>query len=219
MGIKVSASILGCDLANLESEIRRAELAGADCIHFDVMDGVFVNNISFGLPVLKSAKKVSGLPIDVHLMIKDPERYIERFIDCGADNITFHLEAAHDPEQCIKICKEKGASVGISVKPATDVRTIYPYLDKIDMVLIMTVEPGFGGQGFICEMIEKIKVLDEKIKKQGLSTVIQVDGGINEKTAPQAVLSGATNLVAGTYLFGSKDISSRVKKLKESACR
>lgn len=219
MKIKVSASILGCDLANLESEIKRAELAGADCIHFDVMDGVFVNNISFGLPVLKSAKRVSKLSFDVHLMITDPERYIDRFIDYGADNITFHIEATENPEQCIKICKEKGASVGISVKPATDISVVYPYLDSIDMVLIMTVEPGFGGQGFMASMTDKVKALCKKIKEQGLSTVIQVDGGINEKTARQAVLSGATNLVAGTYLFRSDDIASSVVKLKKSACR
>lgn len=217
MGVKVSASILGCDIANLESEIKRAEQSGADYIHFDVMDGVFVNNISFGLPVLKSAKRVSSLPLDVHLMITNPERYIERFIDFGADNITFHIEAADDPGRCIKICKEKGVSVGISVKPATDISVVYPYLDKLDMVLIMTVEPGFGGQGFIGEMTEKIKALDERRLSLGLNTVIQVDGGINEKTAPQAVRSGATNLVAGTYLFRSDDMASRVLKLKNSA--
>lgn len=214
MPIEVSASILGCDLSNIESEIKRAKINGADYIHFDVMDGVFVNNISFGIPVLKSVKKKSELPFDVHLMISNPEKYIKRFIDAGADNITFHLEATENPEECIKICKENGISAGVSVKPATSVKEVFPYLEYVDMVLIMTVEPGFGGQGFMTETIEKIKETSDKIKALNLSTVIQVDGGINEKTAPLAVGSGATNLVAGTYLFGSGNMSLAIDKLK-----
>ncbi len=214
MPIEVSASILGCDLSNIESEIKRAKINGADYIHFDVMDGVFVNNISFGIPVLKSVKKKSELPFDVHLMIANPEKYIKRFIDAGADNITFHLEATENPEECIKICKENGISAGVSVKPATSVKEVFPYLEYVDMVLIMTVEPGFGGQGFMTETIEKIKETSDKIKTLNLSTVIQVDGGINEKTAPLAVGSGATNLVAGTYLFGSDNMSLAIDKLK-----
>lgn len=214
MPIEVSASILGCDLSNIESEIKRAKINGADYIHFDVMDGVFVNNISFGIPVLKSVKKKSELPFDVHLMIANPEKYIKRFIDAGADNITFHLEATENPEECIKICKENGISAGVSVKPATSVKEVFPYLEYVDMVLIMTVEPGFGGQGFMTETIEKIKETSDKIKALNLSTVIQVDGGINEKTAPLAVGSGATNLVAGTYLFGSDNMSLAIDKLK-----
>ena len=214
MPIVVSASILGCDLSNIESEIQRAEVNGADCIHFDVMDGVFVNNISFGLPVLKSAKIKSGLPFDVHLMITEPEKYIKRFIDAGADTITFHLEATENPEECIKICRENGIGAGISVKPSTPAREVFPYLEYVDTVLIMTVEPGFGGQGFIEEMTEKIKETSDRIKALELSTVIQVDGGINGKTAPLAVESGATNLVAGTYLFKSDDMSLAIDKLK-----
>lgn len=214
MPIEVSASILGCDLSNIESEIKRAKINGADYIHFDVMDGVFVNNISFGIPVLKSVKKKSELPFDVHLMIANPEKYIKRFIDAGADNITFHLEATENPEECIKICKENGISAGVSVKPATSVKEVFSYLEYVDMVLIMTVEPGFGGQGFMTETIEKIKETSDKIKALNLSTVIQVDGGINEKTAPLAVGSGATNLVAGTYLFGSDNMSLAIDKLK-----
>lgn len=214
MPIEVSASILGCDLSNIESEIKRAKINGADYIHFDVMDGVFVNNISFGIPVLKSVKKKSELPFDVHLMIANPEKYIKRFIGAGADNITFHLEATENPEECIKICKENGISAGVSVKPATSVKEVFPYLEYVDMVLIMTVEPGFGGQGFMTETIEKIKETSDKIKALNLSTVIQVDGGINEKTAPLAVGSGATNLVAGTYLFGSDNMSLAIDKLK-----
>lgn len=214
MPIEVSASILGCDLSNIEGEIKRAEINGADYIHFDVMDGVFVNNISFGIPVLKCAKKKSGLPFDVHLMITNPERYIKRFIDAGADTITFHLEATGNPEKCIKICKENGIGAGISIKPSTSAREVFPYLEYIDNVLIMTVEPGFGGQGFMTEMTGKIKETGDKIKTLGLSTVVQVDGGINEKTAPLAVESGATNLVAGTYLFKSENMSVAIDKLK-----
>lgn len=214
MPIEVSASILGCDLSNLNSEVMRAEINGADCIHFDVMDGVFVNNISFGIPVLKSVKNKTRLPFDVHLMITNPERYIKRFIEAGADNITFHLEATENPHKCIKICRENGISAGISIKPSTPVKEAFPFLQYVDTVLIMTVEPGFGGQGFIKEMTEKIKETSDKIKDMGLSTAIQVDGGINEKTAPLAVTSGATKLVAGTYIFKSDDMSMAVEKLK-----
>lgn len=214
MPIEVSASILGCDLSNIESEVVRAEKNGADCIHFDVMDGVFVNNISFGIPVLNSVKNKTRLSFDVHLMITAPERYIKRFIDVGADNITFHLEATENPKECIKICRENGINAGISIKPSTPAKEAFPYLQYVDTVLIMTVEPGFGGQGFIKEMTEKIKETSDKIKALGLSTAIQVDGGINEKTAPLAVTSGATKLVAGTYLFKSENMSMAVGKLK-----
>lgn len=214
MPIEVSASILGCDLSNIESEIKRAEINGADYIHFDVMDGVFVNNISFGIPVLKCAKKKSELPFDVHLMITDPEKYIKRFIDAGADNITFHLEATQNPEECIRICKENGISVGISIKPSTPAEEVFPYLEYVDLVLVMTVEPGFGGQGFITEMLGKVREISDKIKSLGISPVIQVDGGINEKTASLAVTSGASNLVAGTYLFTSDNMSAAIDKLK-----
>lgn len=214
MPIEVSASILACDLSDIKSEILRAEKSGADYIHFDVMDGVFVNNISFGLPVLKSAKKCSKLPFDVHLMITEPERYIKRFADAGADNITFHIEAAENPMECIRICKDNGVKAGISIKPSTPAETVFEFLEAVDMVLVMTVEPGFGGQGFIEKMLEKIKLISDKITSDKLDTVIQVDGGINEKTASLAVTSGAENLVAGTYLFKSEDMSLAIDKLK-----
>ena len=212
MPIEVSASILGCDLSDIKGEILRAEKSGADYIHFDVMDGVFVNNISFGLPVLKSAKKCSKLPFDVHLMITEPEKYIKRF--AGADNITFHIEATENPLKCIRICKDCGVKVGISIKPSTPAEAVFEFLEAVDMVLVMTVEPGFGGQGFKEEMLEKIKLISDKITFDKLNTVIQVDGGINEKTASLAVTSGAENLVAGTYLFKSEDMSLAIDKLK-----
>ncbi|MCD8328143.1 MAG: ribulose-phosphate 3-epimerase [Ruminococcus sp.] len=216
MSIEISASILGCDLSNIAGEIMRAELSGADCIHFDVMDGVFVNNISFGLPVLQSAKMKSGLPFDVHLMITKPEKYITRFAEAGADSITFHLEATDNVSECISLCRKSAVGVGISIKPTTPAEEVFPYLEVVDKVLVMTVEPGFGGQGFIEGTLDKIKKISQKIKELKTDTVVQVDGGINEKTAPLAVLSGATDLVAGTYLFKASDMPLAIKRLKES---
>ncbi|MCD7773840.1 MAG: ribulose-phosphate 3-epimerase [Ruminococcus sp.] len=215
MSIEISASILGCDLSNIAGEIMRAELSGADYIHFDVMDGVFVNNISFGLPVLQSAKMKSGLPFDVHLMITKPEKYITRFAEAGADSITFHSEATDNVSECISLCKKSAVGVGISIKPTTPAEEVFPYLEVVDKVLVMTVEPGFGGQGFIEGTLDKIKKISQKIKELKTDTVVQVDGGINEKTAPLAVLSGATDLVAGTYLFKATDMPLAIKRLKE----
>lgn len=214
MAIKISASILGCDFANLGQDIKRAEQAGADYIHVDVMDGVFVNNISFGLPVLKSINNVCSLPLDVHLMITKPERYIKRFAESGADIVTFHYEATEDPEKCIALCREAGASASVSIKPETPVSAIYPYLPMLDSVLVMTVEPGFGGQKFIESSAHKLALLRDEIKRLGLSVEVQVDGGINLDTAPVAVANGAKNLVVGSYLFGFADMKKAVDELK-----
>lgn len=212
--ILVSASILGCDLANIESEIKRVEGAKADYIHFDVMDGVFVDNISFGLPVLKSAKSKTNLPFDVHLMITNPEKYIAEFAKTGADIITFHLEATKDVKGCIELCKKNGCNAGLSIKPNTPASKVFPYLDELDMVLVMTVEPGFGGQGFLSFTTEKIKEIRQKADELGLDIDIQVDGGISDKTCGEVKENGANVLVAGTYLFKADDMSKAVQSLK-----
>lgn len=212
--ILVSASILGCDLANIESEIKRLEKANVDYVHFDVMDGVFVDNISFGIPVLKSAKTKTYLPFDVHLMITDPENYIAEFARCGADIITFHLEAAKDVKKCIELCKKYGCKAGISIKPNTPSSEVFEYLDMIDMVLVMTVEPGFGGQGFLAFTLEKIREIRQKADELGLDIDIQVDGGITDKTCSGVKKNGANILVAGTYLFKADDMVKAVESLK-----
>ncbi len=212
--ILVSASILGCDLANIESELKRLEKANVDYVHFDVMDGVFVDNISFGIPVLKSAKTKTYLPFDVHLMITDPENYIAEFARCGADIITFHLEAAKDVKKCIELCKKYGCKAGISIKPNTPASEVFEYLDMIDMVLVMTVEPGFGGQGFLAFTLEKIKEIRQKADELGLDIDIQVDGGITDKTCSGVKKNGANILVAGTYLFKADDMVKAVESLK-----
>lgn len=210
----ISASILGADLSDLSNEIKRAENANVDMIHFDVMDGQFVPNISFGIPVLASIKKCTEIPFDVHLMIIDPIKYIEDFYKAGADIITFHVEAQSDIDKTIDLIHSFGLKAGISIKPNTPVSTIVPYLDKVEMVLIMTVEPGFGGQGFIESTLKKISELKKLVDEKGLNIDIQVDGGINDKTAQKVKENGANNLVAGSYLFNAKDIKSAVENLK-----
>ena len=178
------------------------------------MDGVFVNNISFGLPVLKAIKPKTDLPFDVHLMITEPEKYIAEFARVGADIITFHLEATNDIKACIDLCKKHGCKVGISIKPDTPASEVFPYLEDIDMVLVMTVEPGFGGQGFLPFTLEKIKEVRQKALDMGLNLDIQVDGGIDDQTAREVKANGANILVAGTYLFKAKDMKKAVKLLK-----
>lgn len=207
----VSASILSADFGHLSDELLRAEESGCDMIHFDVMDGHFVPNISYGVPVLKSIRKYSGLPFDVHLMISDPNAYIEPFAKAGADGITFHLEAAANPVGIIDKIHSLGLKTGVSVKPKTDVSLLYPLVGIMDMALIMTVEPGFGGQGFIYETLDKIKALRE----YSSDLDIEVDGGISDKTAHLVKEAGANVLVSGSYLFRAADMASNCKLLKD----
>lgn len=212
--IIVSASVLGCNLAQLQQEIERVEVAGVQQIHFDVMDGIFVPNISFGLPVLSSIKKFTKAEIDVHLMIEEPLKYAERFADAGADIITFHVESKSNIADTIDIIKKNGKKAGLSVRPNTDIEEVLPYLDKLDNVLIMTVEPGFGGQSFMNEMMGKVKKIRKIINDNRFKCTIQVDGGIDEITAPVVIEAGADNLVSGSYIFNAVDIAVAVKKLK-----
>lgn len=211
---KISPSVLACDLANLEAEVRDIELAGADMVHLDVMDGMFVTNISFGLPVIKSLRGKSNMIFDVHLMIEAPERYAERFIEVGADILTFHLEASKEPRQLLSDIRSEGVMAGISIKPATPVEEVYPYLSDCDMVLVMTVEPGYGGQALIPEALEKARKIKAEIEKRGLNTLIQVDGGINAENASLAKDAGADILVAGSSVFGKQDRKAAIEALR-----
>lgn len=214
MSIIVSPSILSADLADLKNDIRRVEESGADRIHFDVMDGVFVNNISFGIPVLKSIKKITDMFMDVHFMIIDPIKYVDAFVDAGADMITFHVESDADIKSTIDKIHSRGIKAGLTVKPNTAIETVYEYLPYIENVLVMSVEPGFGGQGFIRETMEKVSSVKKVISEKGYNCLVQVDGGINDVTAKIAIESGADDIVSGTYLFKADDMKKAVQAIK-----
>lgn len=209
----ISASILSADFACLGDEIERAVSRGCDMIHFDVMDGHFVPNISYGVPVLKSLKKCTDKPYDVHLMISNPIDYVDAFADAGADIITFHVEADSDIAATIKKVKAHGIKVGLTLKPATPAEEVFPYINDIDMVLVMTVEPGFGGQSFMSDMLDKISAIRAKAVELGKDLDIEVDGGIDGTTAPLVKAAGANVLVSGSYLFKAKDIDSAIASL------
>lgn len=210
--IKISPSILASDFANLASEIKKVEQAGADWIHLDVMDGHFVPDVTIGPPVIKALRKVTSLPFDVHLMISNPEKYIEKYRKAGADIITFHYEAAPDKAlSIINQIKASGAKAGIAIKPSTKVEEIYDLLPHLDQVLVMTVEPGAGGQGFMSETLPKIKAIRQKA---GKNLTIQVDGGINQDTGALCRDAGADSLVAGSYVYNSKNISEAIESLR-----
>ena len=214
--VKISPSVLAADLSNLAAEVKDIELAGADMVHLDVMDGMFVTNISFGLPVIKSLRAKSNMIFDVHLMIDSPEIYASRFIDAGADILTFHLEACKNPSELLSAIRDEGVMAAISIKPDTPCEDVYPYLDQCDMVLVMTVEPGYGGQALIPETLEKVRKIKAEILGRGLSTLVQVDGGINVDNAGEAVSAGADILVAGSSVFGKTDRKAAIDELKNS---
>lgn len=213
MSIKVSPSILTADFMDLSNSIRRLEAAGADMLHLDVMDGIFVPNISFGIPVIKSIKAATNIPLDVHLMIDRPHRYIKEFAEY-ADILGFHYEAGSDVADTLKQIRHSGCRSCLTIKPCTKAEDIIKYLPVCDMVLVMSVEPGFGGQSFLYSALPKIEILREEIEKAGLSVDIEVDGGINAETGPLAVKAGANVLVAGNYVFSAEDMAGRIASIK-----
>lgn len=211
--IIVSPSILSADFANLERDIKLVERNGADWIHVDVMDGHFVPNITIGIPVVKSIKKVTTLPLDVHLMIENPEKYIEDFTNAGADILTFHYEAVkkENIKPLITNIKNLGVKAGLSIKPKTQPEEILEFLPDLDLVLVMTVEPGFGGQKFMADCAEKIKVIKQHATQ---NLFIQVDGGINAETGEICTKYGANSLVAGSYIYKAENIKESISSLK-----
>jgi len=212
--ILVSASLLGCGLGTLAQEIKEIEAAGSDWLHFDVMDGIFVPNISFGQPVLKAVKKAANTPIDTHLMITDPIRYIDDFVKAGSDLVTFHVESTDDADAVIDRIHKNGAKAGISIKPNTPAEAIEKYIRGVEMVLVMTVEPGFGGQGFISETVPKIAQVRKMVEASGREVYIEVDGGINAETAKICRDAGANVLVSGSYFFAAQDKAGAVRAVK-----
>jgi ribulose-phosphate 3-epimerase len=204
---KLSPSMLSADFGILNEQIKTIEGAGAQYLHIDVMDGVFVPNISFGAPVYKSVRKKSGMVFDVHLMIVEPERYIEDFVKAGADIVNFHVEATDNPKDVIDKIKGYGVKAGITIKPKTDVSAIMSYLSDVDLVLVMTVEPGFGGQKLMPECLSKITELKNIRDEKGYSYEIEVDGGVGVKNIHEVMESGVDVVVAGSAVFGADDIA------------
>lgn len=210
MKVLVSPSILSADFSRLGYECQTLERSGADWIHCDVMDGRFVPNITFGLPVVQSIRKCVAIPLDVHLMIEEPERYVEKFAEAGADTITFHLEATKKVSETLRLIHSCGKKAGISVKPNTPIGSLTPYRGLFDMVLVMSVEPGFGGQEFIPASLDKIR----RAKQLFPNVPVEVDGGVNAENARQVAEAGADIIVAGSAIFGAPDCAAAIKKIR-----
>ncbi|MCC6277043.1 MAG: ribulose-phosphate 3-epimerase [Oligoflexia bacterium] len=210
----IAPSILSCDFSRIGEEIKSVEKAGADWIHVDVMDGQFVDNITLGPPVVASLKKVASLPLDVHLMIVNPEKYVESFIKAGADILTIHVEATQNVGSTLNRIRELGAKPGITLRPQTDIQAIEPYLKLVDLALVMTVNPGFGGQSFMPEQVDKVNYLARWAKVHNPQLFIEVDGGINTETAKTCRQAGANVFVAGNFVFKNKDYGSAINSLR-----
>ncbi len=211
---QIAPSVLSADFGNLKDEIERINNSEADLLHVDVMDGVFVPNISFGFPLMKPMKKYSTKPLDVHLMIVHPEKYVERFCDAGAWSVGFHLEATDDPMPAIQLIRNKGVRTCLTINPDIALERLIPYIGEVDMILLMSVFAGFGGQSFIPETLDRIRTMRQAIDSRRLKTLIEVDGGINTKNAGEVFAAGADVLVAGSAVFGAKNPQEAIHKMK-----
>ena len=215
MSIKVSPSILAADFGNIEKECNLIDKSDADWFHLDVMDGIFVPNISFGMPVVKAIRQMTSKPLDVHLMITEPERYIEKFIDLGSDIISFHIEATNKVEENISLIKSKNIKAGIAINPNTPISELKGIISKIDLVCLMGVHPGFAGQKFIDKTLDRLKELKDLIESSNSKTLIEVDGGVKADNYMELRSLGADVLVAGSYIFNAEDYNKVIRKLKE----
>jgi ribulose-phosphate 3-epimerase len=217
--IYIAPSVLAADFSQLTNDIIRVQRAGANMLHLDVMDGHFVPNISFGAPVIASMRKRTGLLFDVHLMITDPQRYINDFLKAGADSITIHVESCDDPMSTLNYLGDVGCRAAIAISPNTPAETVFPFLDKVAMVLVMTVHPGFGGQKFMPDMMDKVRTIRAEIIKRGLDVDIQVDGGIGVDNIGIVTEAGANVIVAGSSIFGAKKTGAVIKAMREEAAK
>lgn len=212
--VKIAPSILAADLTSLKEEIGRLEEAGADLVHIDIMDGAFAPNLTFGPEVVRAVRKITELPLDVHLMIHNPQKFVKPFLQAGSDILTVHIEASGNIEEAIRLIKEGKKKAGIAINPKTPLLAVEEFLEKVEMVTVMSVHPGFAGQIFIPAVTPKIRELKDLITKRNLKVEIEVDGGISTTTAPEVIKAGADILASGMGIFGSRDIKETIKKLK-----